>query len=148
LDLSGTGSFHLEGGNRQTVQGGLTHTAVGDDRPATFVDKTDLPQGSLVDRAGGPHPAGASLFRTRLPYCAARAPLLMESEAALYVLMLDAFSSRERYPSSDQARGHASLENALFSSARIAVRSEEYSRYPRHIPEWCGRTRTKPCALR
>jgi len=31
-------SIVLESGDRKTVQGGLTHTAVGDDRPATFVD--------------------------------------------------------------------------------------------------------------
>src|SRR6185312_1984487 len=39
--------------------------------------------------------------------------LLMESEARLYDFDLTRFLHANRYPSSGQARGHASLENAL-----------------------------------
>jgi hypothetical protein len=41
--------------------------------------------------------------------------LLMETEARLYDFELTRFLHANRYPSSGQARGHASLENALAS---------------------------------
>jgi hypothetical protein len=45
-------------------------------------------------------------------------PLLTESEAGLYDFDLTRFLHANRYPSSGQARGHASLENALSGRAR------------------------------
>jgi hypothetical protein len=49
--------------------------------------------------------------------------LLIESEAKLQIVVLTRFLHANQYPSSDQARGHASLENAM-APLRLAAKTK------------------------